>query len=129
MSTSRQEAATSSDYSEGGTGADLPPIAMCAVVPERTDDRQRARELFARDGAVIWSGGSGTEFEDAAAIPCDIFGSVRSSLPPIKICYGNGAVGETDVQRNGSAHTDGYAYGVSRRLSRQNNRPCKFKTH
>ena len=91
-------------------------IATCAVVPERTDDARRARELFARDGAVIWTGSTGIGFDDAAAIPSDIFGTVRSCLPPIKICYGNGAVEEADVQRNGGAHTDGYAYGVSPRV-------------
>jgi hypothetical protein len=109
MPTSRQD-----HFEVAGTdGATLAPaIATCAVVPERTGDSLRARELFARDGAVIWTGGSGTEFDDAAAIPSDIFGSVRSSLPPIKICYGNGAVGAADVRRNGGAHTDGYAYGV-----------------
>jgi hypothetical protein len=93
-------------------GAEAPvPTTSCAVVPQRTGDPERARELFARDGAVIWTGGSGTGFDDAATVPADVFGSVRSLLPPIKICYGNGVVGESDVTRDGGAHTDGYAYG------------------
>jgi hypothetical protein len=101
------------DAFEGGIGdGAVASIATCAVVPQRTSDSLRARALFARDGAVIWTGGSGTEFDDAAATPSDVFGSVRSRLPPVKICYGNGAVGDADVRRDGGAHTDGYAYGV-----------------
>jgi hypothetical protein len=81
----------------------------CAIVPERTADPARAAELFARDGAVIWTGSAGTGFDDAAAVPAAVFGAagIRSFLPPIKICYGNGAVEEADVRRDGGPHTDG----------------------
>ena len=91
------------------------PLPQCAVVPERTADPRRAAELFARDGAVIWTGSAGTAFHDAASVPAAVFGAagVRSYLPPIKICYGNGAVFDEDVLRDGGAHTDGYAYGDS----------------
>jgi hypothetical protein len=88
------------------------PSSSVGVVPQRTGDPAQARQLFCEDGAVILTG-AGTSFFDAAAVPEMVFGpgGVRSYLPPIKICFGNGAVDGAALRRDGGAHTDGYAYG------------------
>ena len=89
-------------------------LSKTGVVPVRTENPLRARELLERDGAAILTG-CGVDAAASQAIPHLVFGSSALAVPPAaKVSEG----GERDrkpmglsSQTRSNCHSDGYAYG------------------
>jgi hypothetical protein len=90
--------------------------SACAVLPERTADPVRARELLERDGASILTS-AGTTADDAGRLASTVLGPrLVAAGHPIEVTDGGGR----DKRRTPDAarrllplHTDGYAYGAA----------------
>lgn len=89
--------------------------ARSAVVPEKTADPQRARELLDRDGAAVVTGFDTSEASAARVAGFVLQDRLVAAGKPIEVTDGGGL----DRRRTADAgrrmlplHTDGYAYGA-----------------